>query len=248
MIRWWRRHNRSRPARFRTEWSAGVGDDAAFPVLPRPLDGLPASTLTLDGGRRLAELAQARGPLKPDRSARRPGRAKPAPAPVSAQHGAVVFPPAGQQCRPGPAARARLTTLVRDRSARTADRGYFASYATPGRTPPARVPQPGLTRWQGIGDRRPYGLRCNRVICVGAGVHVASRSGRSGDGLLPSCRWPGVPDNTEGSLPVTAEGSRNYLVAGAVITSAGPDAPQEADGPPASGLSALLPCRPAARA
>jgi hypothetical protein len=73
--------------RFGAEWLAGVGDNAAFPVLPHPLDGLPESTLTLDGGRRLAELAQARGPLKPDRSARRPGRAKPAPAPVSARSG-----------------------------------------------------------------------------------------------------------------------------------------------------------------
>jgi hypothetical protein len=67
--------------RFRTERSSEVGDDAALPVLPDPLDGLPASTLTLDGGRRLAELAQPRGPLKLDRSARRPGRARAAPAP-----------------------------------------------------------------------------------------------------------------------------------------------------------------------
>jgi hypothetical protein len=70
--------------RFRTERSAGVGDDAALPVLLDPLNGLPASTLTLDGGRPLAELAQPCGPLKLDRSARRPGRAKPAPAPESA--------------------------------------------------------------------------------------------------------------------------------------------------------------------
>jgi hypothetical protein len=58
--------------RFGAERSAGVGDDAAFPVLLDPLDGLPAGRLTLDGGRRLAELAQPCGPLKLDRSARRP--------------------------------------------------------------------------------------------------------------------------------------------------------------------------------
>jgi hypothetical protein len=43
--------------RFGAERSAGVGDDAAFPVLLDLLDGLPAGRLTLDGGRRLAELA-----------------------------------------------------------------------------------------------------------------------------------------------------------------------------------------------
>jgi len=70
--------------RFRTERSAGSVMTRRSRYCWTCSTVCQAGTLTLDGERRLAELAQPCRPLKLDRSARRPGRAKPAPAPGSA--------------------------------------------------------------------------------------------------------------------------------------------------------------------
>jgi hypothetical protein len=51
---------------FRAERPVGVGDPVPLPVLVDPTDSLPPGALPLDGGRRVAELAQPPGPLQLD--------------------------------------------------------------------------------------------------------------------------------------------------------------------------------------